>query len=169
MSEYLFLVDENDHPLDIQCERSVVHEEMKYFHRTTALCLLDKQGNILCNQRSYEKDTHPGLWTFNFGGHVGFGEIAVENAARELEEELGLRVSQEDFIFIGKHSSHDSLHINYVYALLYDPTMGDFVFLDGEVLQTKWKPFVNVIDEAKSSQWCSPVYPVIESWVQSHN
>lgn len=50
--------------------------------------------------RSAEKDLYPNYLDISCGGHLSAGET-VQDGARELEEELGLKVDFEDLIFVG--------------------------------------------------------------------
>jgi isopentenyldiphosphate isomerase len=72
-------------------ERSKVHADGDW-HRSVHLWLADTHGNVLMQQRSKHKDTHPGLWDVSCAGHVEAGDDPRETAARELKEELGVEV-----------------------------------------------------------------------------
>ncbi|MBV9329285.1 MAG: NUDIX domain-containing protein [Chloroflexi bacterium] len=56
-------------------------------------CWIVRDGGrqVVLQRRSLRKDTFAGLWDAAAAGHWRFGESAAE-AAREIEEELGLRV-----------------------------------------------------------------------------
>jgi isopentenyldiphosphate isomerase len=60
--------------------------------RSTNVFVLDHSGNVLCHRRSSLKERHPGAWSTHLGGHVTEGESFLMNAAKELEEESGIRV-----------------------------------------------------------------------------
>jgi isopentenyldiphosphate isomerase len=60
--------------------------------RSTNVFVFNARGEILCHRRSAAKDRLPGVWSTHLGGHVGAGETYESNAAKELEEEAGLRV-----------------------------------------------------------------------------
>lgn len=61
-----------------------------------AAALLDGEGRILLQQRAPGR-AMAGLWEFP-GGKVEEGELPEAALARELEEELGIGVSEEDFV-----------------------------------------------------------------------
>src|SRR5205823_5364911 len=49
------------------------------------------RGELFLQKRSHWKDRHPLLWDSSAAGHVEADEEYDETAARELEEELGVR------------------------------------------------------------------------------
>lgn len=72
--------------------------EQKGWCRTTNVYVLNSRGDILCHQRSMEKERFPGVWFTHLGGHVGAEESYESNALKEIEEEAGICISQEDLI-----------------------------------------------------------------------
>src|SRR4051812_43942102 len=65
-------------------------------------CWVVRPGpEIVLQRRALDKDTFPGYWDAAAAGHWRFGETAAE-AAREIEEELGLSVAFADLHFAGR-------------------------------------------------------------------
>ena len=60
-------------------------------HRAVAVLVLRSSGAVLLQQRSKADLWQPGLWTLSCTGHIRSGEAYRAAAARELQEELGLR------------------------------------------------------------------------------
>src|ERR1700760_3261316 len=95
-NELLFVVDENNEPLEPQA-RYIVHEKNAW-HRTTGIWVVNNKKQILCQKRSLLKDTKPGFWEAFFGGHIGPQETYGDNAVKELTEELGIPVQKENLL-----------------------------------------------------------------------
>ena len=88
-SERFVVVDENDHLIG-DAPRSEVHGN-NLRHRAVHLFIFNGQGELFLQKRSRWKDRHPLLWDSSAAGHVETGEEYDETAARELEEELGIK------------------------------------------------------------------------------
>ena len=93
MSEEIFdVVNEHDEVVG-RAPRSDVHAS-GLLHRVTHVLVFNSHGQVFLQKRSMTKDRQPGLWDSSASGHVDSGEDYDACAARELREELGLRVAQ---------------------------------------------------------------------------
>jgi 16S rRNA (adenine1518-N6/adenine1519-N6)-dimethyltransferase len=88
-AERFLVVDENDQPLG-DAPRGEVHGN-NLRHRAVHLFIFNRQGELFLQKRSAWKDRHPLLWDSSAAGHVEAGEDYDQTAARELEEELGVK------------------------------------------------------------------------------
>ncbi|KOC92068.1 NUDIX hydrolase YfcD [Winslowiella iniecta] len=59
-------------------------------HRATYIVVHDGMGKILVQRRTDNKDFLPGMLDATAGGVVQSGEVLLESARREAEEELGI-------------------------------------------------------------------------------
>jgi len=93
MSEDIFdIVNERDEVVDRQ-PRSVVHRSgLK--HRAAHVLVFNSRGEVFLQKRSMKKDRQPGLWDSSAAGHLDSGEDYDAAAARELNEEIGLKATQ---------------------------------------------------------------------------
>jgi 8-oxo-dGTP diphosphatase len=99
MSEEWDLYDSNRIPLGRTHERGVPMEEGT-FHVVVAVWTVNADGKLLVTLRSQQKELYPGLWE-NTSGSVVNGENSREAAMRELAEETGIRVREEQVQFLG--------------------------------------------------------------------
>ncbi|MGT2667504.1 NUDIX domain-containing protein [Streptococcus rifensis] len=61
------------------------------YHVCVNAFLRDIEGNFLVQQRSWKKETNPGVWVLFTGGSILTGETPEKGIAREVAEELGLK------------------------------------------------------------------------------
>lgn len=69
--------------------KQAVHEQ-GLRHRAFSICLIDRAGRMLLQQRSRAKYHSPGLWANTCCGHPRPGERTLAAAHRRLGEELGV-------------------------------------------------------------------------------
>lgn len=89
MGEEFELVDEAGNVVG-RAPRSVCHGDPSLIHRAVHVFVTDRQGRVLLQKRSADKDIQPGKWDTSVGGHLAVGEDYPDAAAREAAEELGL-------------------------------------------------------------------------------
>jgi isopentenyldiphosphate isomerase len=140
--EILFTVDENNVAIEPMA-RNLAHAH-GVWHRCSHIWVVNSKNEILCNQRSFTKDSSPGVWDLYFGGHILAGMEADESALRELEEESGIKASKEDLVFneICKHESKRSMNreFQYVYVYRWDGRIVDLKLEQEEIRDAKWVP-----------------------------
>lgn len=90
------VVDEHDQVLH-QAMRSEVHAK-DWRHRAVHAFVFNKAGELFMQKRSHLKDAHPGVWDSSAAGHLDAGESYGDAVVRELEEELGIRDANPEFI-----------------------------------------------------------------------
>lgn len=65
---------------------------------STNIFVLNSKGELLCHQRSMQKERYPGVWSTHLGGHVGHDETFETNAHKEIQEETGIYVEPSALI-----------------------------------------------------------------------
>ncbi len=74
-----------------QAARSWCHSGARALHPVVHLHIIDREGRLYLQKRAMTKDLLPGYWDTAVGGHVSYGEQAIEALYREASEELGLQ------------------------------------------------------------------------------
>ncbi|MFT7144126.1 MAG: isopentenyldiphosphate isomerase [Alphaproteobacteria bacterium] len=98
MSEALLdVVNEHDEVIG-QAARSEIKDE-GWMCRIIQVFVINDEGKVLTQWRSYRKSSGPRLFDSSVGGHVDAGESYDEAAHREMQEELGI---QGELLKIGK-------------------------------------------------------------------
>ena len=99
--EEVILVDVNDTPVGTM-PKMEAHEKA-ILHRAFSVFILNKEGQLMLQQRALHKYHSPGLWTNTCCSHQRMGETNLEAGARRLQEEMGFETPLEElFSFIYK-------------------------------------------------------------------
>ena len=97
--EEVILVDVNDTPVGTM-PKMEAHEKA-ILHRAFSVFILNKEGQLMLQQRALHKYHSPGLWTNTCCSHQRMGETNLEAGARRLQEEMGFETPLEElFSFI---------------------------------------------------------------------
>ena len=142
--EYLDVVDELGNPTGQIVERKEAHKK-GIRHRTSHVWLYH-DGKVLVQKRSEDKDSYPGCYDISSAGHIKAGTGYKVSAVRELKEELGIEVSEDDLMPIGVTYSDSK---NYFYGELFhnvqvsqvfllDYYSNEFVIQKEELSEVKW-------------------------------
>lgn len=81
-------------------KKSVIHQKGLY-HHTAHVWFYTSEKEILLAQRSAEKTICPLLWDVSVAGHIDAGETPKEAAVREIKEEIGVNILENDLKLIG--------------------------------------------------------------------
>ena len=82
------IVDEHGIPTGETVDRETAHAQ-GIRHRTSHVWIARKRDDrveLLLQQRSFDKDSHPGCYDISSAGHIPAGVDFVPSALRELEE-----------------------------------------------------------------------------------
>ena len=70
------------------------------WHRAVYAFIIDDKGNILLQKRSNNKKLWPNMWDVTVGGHVDAGEFGRQALIREVKEELGIVINDDDIKYL---------------------------------------------------------------------
>lgn len=95
---------------DLSYQKTALKSEAhKYgwLHASVHIWFYTKNNELLFQKRSPTKIAFPNKWDVSVAGHIATGETPVSSALREIEEEIGLTVTENELIPIGTfHEKH---------------------------------------------------------------
>ena len=71
-------------------------------------------------KRAFNKDSNPGKWDVSVAGHVSSGQTSIEAAVREVSEELGIEINEEELKYILTYKNSRQIKENYIDKQIYD-------------------------------------------------
>ena len=170
--EIFDICDENGIPTGKTVERNVAHRE-GILHRTAHTWLVretDGRMQILLQQRSFQKDSFPGMFDTSSAGHIRAGDEPLGSAVRELKEELGIKAEPSQFTFVDtfriqyQKEFHGSLfkdnEVAFLFVLDTAVRIEDIKVQKEEVEGVRWFDFDEVYNECKigiRDRFCVPL------------
>lgn len=107
--------------------------------------IIDDNGNLLIQQRLATAHKFPNMWS-NTGGAVDAGESSLDAVIRELDEELGIKVTPDDLELIVSYKRIKDYAD--VWVLKKNINIENLVLQKDEVQDVKWaslQEFENMI------------------------
>ena len=150
MKEEVILVDTNDVALGTM-PKMEAHEKA-ILHRAFSVFILNKEGQLMLQQRALSKYHSPGLWTNTCCSHQRLGETNIEAGTRRLQEEMGFKTPlKELFSFVYKATFDNGLtehEFDHVILGYYD---SEPIINHEEVTNWKWMNLEEIIKEIKTT------------------
>jgi len=103
-SEELYdVLDEFGKPTGEVLPKNVVHDK-GLWHASTHIWIINDDSRILLQYRAADKKVFPSCWDTSVAGHISAGDNAKTTAVREVVEEIGLKIFEEDLVYLGSFS-----------------------------------------------------------------
>ena len=108
MEELIDVLDENGNKTGEVAARNQVHTK-GLWHRIIVVAVIDENGHILMQQRSSMVEINPLKWDVTSAGHIQAGQTSKEAAIREVSEEVGLEIKEEDLKYLLTYNDMEQL------------------------------------------------------------
>ncbi len=158
MDELIDILDENGNHTGKICLKSEAHKK-GLWHPCVHIWLYTESGSVLIQKRSPKKEAFPNLWDVSVAGHIGAGEQPIIAAERELFEEVGYQVKENDFQNIGVFKTdytHNELVIDrefhYIYIVKLDVSIATLKLQEEEVSEIKLVSVSELKEELKKTK-----------------
>lgn len=146
--ELIDIYDENNKYLGYALDRNEVHSKNLWHHHVSAW-IMNYDGKVLLQQRTFNKKKNPGKWS-KTGGHVDVNETCKDAIKREVYEEIGLNVNDDEIINIEifKSNNPNEHYFSYGYIFLTNLSENAFKLQKEEVNAVKYYT-IEEIEELK--------------------
>lgn len=134
MTEYWDVCDRNGRKLGYTKRSDEEFLDGEY-HLGASVWIADSKGKLLIQKRAASKRTGPSLWSIT-GGKVQAGECSIEACVREVKEELGFVLDEQDIRFLYRSTGPDMLFDDYI--VICDLSIEKACLNDSEVSEIRW-------------------------------
>jgi isopentenyl-diphosphate delta-isomerase len=104
MDELIDVLDIEGYKTGKTCLKSIVHKTGLY-HATVHIWFYTNKGKVILQQRAASKIIYPLLWDVSVAGHINATESFKSGAVREIKEEIGLIINENELVKIGVFNS----------------------------------------------------------------
>lgn len=114
------------------------------WHRAVYAFIIDQNKNVLLQKRSANKKLWPNMWDVTVGGHVEAGEFGRQALIREVKEELGISINDNDIKYLVGSTSVNikgdiiNKHYNECYIIIKKIEVTDIKLPKEEVSEVKY-------------------------------
>ena len=156
--ELVDVLDKDGNKINRTIDKDNAHIEGIY-HPVTHIVVLSKdRSKILLQRRCSSKKIYSDMWDVAAAGHIGSGEIPLESAKREFNEELGLDSNNYYFKYVGyflesyDYKNYKVREYSYTFVIIDDIDINRIKVQTEEVSDVRWfdkKEFNKLIEEEK--------------------
>lgn len=161
--ELVDMFDGRRKPLNKVVER-YTHIEGEY-SQGSHIWIMNSKNEFLIQKRSANKRVYPNLWSVTSGG-TDSKETTLDTALREVEEELGIKLKEEELeLMMSYKRKHDFVD---VWLLRKDIDIKDITLQEEEVTDVKWisqSELENLIKEEKMPQSIQIYYEFLKNLI----
>ena len=158
--EYIDVLDKKGNKTGKSKPYPDIHKDGDW-HRAVHIWFINSKGEILLQQRTPTMKIYGNMLCASASGHVSAGESSETSALREIEEEVGIRISKKKLKWIGEVTRNEILNngtfldkeYNDVYIVKMDLGI-DNLKSNTEVKSFKWVPvngFLKMVKENNSN------------------
>ena len=122
------------------------------WHRAVDGFIIDENKNVLLQKRSANKKLWPNMWDVTAVGHVNSGEFGRQALMREVKEELGIDIKDDEIKYLVGSTSVNiqgdiiNKHYNECYLITKNVNVSDIKLQLEEVSEVKYFSKENLLD-----------------------
>lgn len=121
-----------------EADRDTVHNN-NLWHRQISVWVMNDKNEVLLQRRSSLRQQSPNKYSV-CTGHIDANEEIITAALRELKEEIGLMVAEDNLEFIDMYRNEEKGNnsFKYTYLVKTDKKVDEFVMQKEEVCELKY-------------------------------
>ena len=161
--EIIDLYDSKKQKLNKTMERSAGEPADGEFKLSVHTWILNSKGELLIQKRNESLKRNPGKWAFT-GGAVDTNETSLNGAKREVKEEIGIEVKDEEIEYLLSFKREKGFVD--VWLVKKDIAIEDLKLQDEEVSEARWVSLKTLIELAEKGEMVNSVNLYIDFLVK---
>ena len=148
--ELIKIVDEQGNFTGTIMDKEKAHN-LNLFYWAVGIFVINNKKQVLLQKRGANKKIKPNMWAM-CAGHVKVDEQFEIAAVRELNEEIGLKVSQNDLHLLESmevQKTDKNSHLTRFYYVISNRNEDEFTIQEEELSEVKWFNIDDVIEMIK--------------------
>ncbi|MCT4612097.1 MAG: NUDIX domain-containing protein [Clostridia bacterium] len=97
--EYVDILNENGILTGEVLPKKEAHR-LGLWHKAVHIFIVNNNDELLIQKRASDKDFYPNVWDLSAAGHISADETSLISAIREIEEEIGISVKEEELKYL---------------------------------------------------------------------
>ncbi|WP_010294985.1 NUDIX hydrolase [Clostridium senegalense] len=131
------------------------------YHLAMEAWIINSDSKILVQKRSNRCDILPGVWGLTTGRMIS-GENSIDGCIREVNEELGIKISEDEMEFMRRIFRTDLIWD--LYLVRKDIDLEELVLQENEVAEAKWitvNEFKEMLEEGRLFKY-PEIYEILD-------
>ena len=148
--EQIKIVDENGNFTGTIMDKEKAHN-LNLFYWSVGIFVINSKKQVLLEKRGPNKRIKPNKWAM-CAGHVKADEEMKSAAVRELQEEIGLKISIDELNLLEKmevQKGEFNSHLTRFYYVICNKNEDEFKIQEEELSEVKWFNIDDVINMIK--------------------
>lgn len=130
------------------------------YHIVVGIWTVNSQNEILLTLRHPDKLDYPNCWE-NTGGCVLAGETSRQGAKRELFEETGISIDEDELFLLGTERGENAFGDTYIVRK--DVDLSNLTMQEGETVEAKWVTLEQLDEMIASGVFVKPLGEKLET------
>ncbi len=161
--EIIDLYDNKKQKLNKTMERSAGEPLEGEFKLSVHTWILNSNGELLIQKRNENLKRNPGKWAFT-GGAVDTNETSLDGAKREVNEEIGIEVKDEEIEYLLSFKREKGFVD--VWLVKKDVAIEELKLQDEEVSEAKWVSLKTLVELVEKGEMVNSVNLYIDLLVK---
>lgn len=128
------------------------------YHIVVGIWTVNSKNQVLLTLRDPNKEDYANYWE-NSGGSILQGETSKQGAKRELLEETGIKIEEEELFYLGTNKGNTYFHD--VYVIRKDIEITELILQEGETVDAKWVTVEELDRMIENEEIAKPVVEVL--------